>query len=101
MDARCNLNAARRNPNVSDWPSSVRGAVLQTLARAIRTSAQGWIAMTGSEGFLSEVEARQRNAARPRVSREEGRTVVWLVGEHDAATAFVLADTLARMIAVD
>ncbi len=35
------------------------------------------------------------------VSRDGDRTVVRLDGEHDVATVFVLADTLARAISVD
>jgi anti-anti-sigma factor len=33
--------------------------------------------------------------------RDADRTVVWLQGEHDLSTAFALADTLARAIALD
>lgn len=40
------------------------------------------------------------SAAAPAVSRDGDRVVVWLSGEHDIATVFVLADTLARAIAV-
>jgi anti-anti-sigma factor len=50
--------------------------------------------------FSSDVATRHRNSA-PLVSQEGGRTVVWLGGEHDIATVFVLADTLARAISVD
>ena len=42
------------------------------------------------------------NGATPsRVSREGDRTVVWLEGEHDIATVFDLAETLASAIALD
>jgi len=37
----------------------------------------------------------------PRVSRDGGRAVVWLAGEHDIATAGVLADTLANVVSAD
>jgi len=37
----------------------------------------------------------------PRVSRDRGRTVIWLDGEHDIAAVPVLADWLARAIAAD
>jgi anti-anti-sigma factor len=45
--------------------------------------------------FLSPV------VAAPLVSRDGERAVVWLDGEHDIATAPVLADTLANVIAAD
>ena len=36
-----------------------------------------------------------------RLSFEHGRTIVWLSGEHDIATAWMVADILARAIALD
>jgi anti-anti-sigma factor len=53
-----------------------------------------------SSVFSSDVAARNRNST-PLVSRDGDRTVVWLDGEHDIATVFVLTDTLARAISVD
>ena len=37
----------------------------------------------------------------PRVSRDCGRAVIWLDGEHDIATVAVVADVLARVTAAD
>jgi anti-anti-sigma factor len=39
--------------------------------------------------------------ATTRLSFEQGRTIVWLAGEHDIASAWMVADTLARAIALD
>jgi len=39
--------------------------------------------------------------AAPVLSREDGRTVVWLDGEHDVSTLLVLTDTLAGAISAD
>ena len=36
-----------------------------------------------------------------RLSRDSGATIVWLEGEHDIATGWLVADTLARAIALD
>lgn len=36
-----------------------------------------------------------------RVRQVEGRTIVWLEGEHDLATSAMLADILTRVIAAD
>ena len=43
---------------------------------------------------------RDRESA-PLVSRDGTRAVVWLAGEHDIATAAVLADTLANVVSTD
>lgn len=48
----------------------------------------------------SDVAGRHQNSA-PLVSRDGERTVVWLDGEHDIATVFVLTDTLERAISAD
>jgi anti-anti-sigma factor len=45
--------------------------------------------------------ALQQPCVRARVSRDGYRTVVWLYGEHDIATMFDLADTLAKAICAD
>jgi anti-sigma B factor antagonist len=51
--------------------------------------------------FRSLGDAVGRGPAVPRVSGEDGRTVVWLSGEYDVATLTVVATALARAIAVD
>ena len=48
----------------------------------------------------SSETVRQRDVA-PFVSRDGGRTVVWLDGEHDIATVFALADVLERATSAD
>jgi anti-sigma B factor antagonist len=50
--------------------------------------------------FSSDVGVGNRASA-PLVSRDGDRTVVWLDGEHDFATVYVLTDMLARAISVD
>lgn len=37
----------------------------------------------------------------PLVSHDQGRTIVWLDGEHDIATGTVVADSLARATSAD
>lgn len=45
-----------------------------------------------------DAAARHRGGFGPRVSRDGGRAVVWLEGEHDLATVAVLANTLAKVV---
>ena len=47
-----------------------------------------------------DLDARDCDSV-PLVSRDGGRTVVWLDGEHDIATLVVLTDTLSRVISAD
>ena len=47
-----------------------------------------------------DVAARDWDSA-PLVSRDGERAVVWLDGEQDIATVFVLADTLANVVSAD
>ena len=48
---------------------------------------------------MSAPRARSAIAAPP--SREGDRSVVWLEGEHDISTAFVLTDTLTSGMSLD
>jgi anti-anti-sigma factor len=79
----------------------VPGAVLQTLA-ACQTDA--WSAKE-LDAMVSTVFSRDMGApdcdSAPLVTRDGERAVVWLEGEQDIATLFVLADTLANVIAAD
>jgi anti-anti-sigma factor len=49
----------------------------------------------------TRTEADHRGGPRPFVSREGERSIVWLTGEQDIATVFVLAETLADVTALD
>jgi anti-anti-sigma factor len=53
-----------------------------------------------SSTFASDVAARRRTFA-PLVTREGGRTVIWLDGEYDIATVLTVADSLSTAISVD
>jgi anti-anti-sigma factor len=57
--------------------------------------------MTVSAAFSSKLIAARHRDDAPLLSREGDRTVVWLDGDHDVATVLVLADTLARAVAID
>jgi len=49
----------------------------------------------------SWTEADHRGRPAPFVSREAGRSVVWLAGDQDIATVSVLAETLGNVTALD
>ena len=82
-------------------PRPTSGAVLQTLAaRRADVWAIREMDVAVSSVVPSGLAVRQRDGA-PLVSRDGDRTVVWLDGECDIATVFVLDEALTKAISDD
>jgi anti-anti-sigma factor len=73
--------------------------VLRTLAARLFDDVNYYLG--GPMASPSWIEAGHRARPAPFVSREAGRSVVWLAGEQDIATVSVLTETLTNVAALD